>query len=107
MARQTSNTSEVSSFSEFADVKEALKGKYSKFEGYDVNFVVVKSVGFLSVPTLENSKTVKFELPSHYPFVAFIGSSEGTRTQTVGKDENLELEMDAGESLFVFFNLKE
>ena len=72
-----------------------------------VAVVVVKSVGFLSVPTLEKSKTVKFELPSHYPFVAFIGSSEGTRTQTVGKDENLELEMDAGESLFVFFNLKE
>ena len=101
------NTSEVSSFSVLPDIAEAIQGKYAKFEGVGVNFVIIKSVGFLSVPTLETAKTVKIALPNHYACVAFVGGdSDDVRTHSIGEDENLEIDMAAGESLFVFFNLR-
>lgn len=107
MRKKISNIGEVSTFSTLADISEAVKGKYAKFESYDFNFVIIKSVAFVSVPTVTERKEINIELPAHYPFVAFVGSGSAVSTVSVGEDENLNTVLESGDSLFVFFNLKE
>ena len=101
------NTQEISSFSGLDVVTEALSGKYMKKEDRFVNITVLKGVAFISVPTLNQAKTVSLKLPSHYATIAFVGKTDGTaRAVSIPEDDNLSARLDSGESLFAVFHLK-